>query len=247
MAFQFIASAQDNGIIFTYENRKKAIFVYREGSQIKEEMITYSEMVSKRQKVKDCLKLVVWAGLDAGALILIEMILHAFVNISLTNLWIMTVIGAIFYLAYELRNIMKEKKQYSVELKKYHSAEHMVFNTKGKALTVEELKKVSNFDVDCGSNQSIIKIIKILGNGIASNIYLSHFFNATTIQEARFFFIMYMITIVIIAKAVDVINEKELLNPIVQPFFIETPDDEHLELAIYGLKRVNELQKSKVY
>lgn len=246
MAFQFIASAQDNGIIFTYENRKKAIFVYREGSQIKEEMITYSEMVSKRQKVKDCLKFVAWAGLDTGALILIDMIMYLGANISLINLWIMYIIWAIFYTAHQVRNIMKEQKKYSVELKKYHSAEHMVLNSKGKALTtVQELKKFSNFNVNCGSNGSIIKIIKILVNGIASKIYLSYIINDTNGEEI-ILCIMYIITIVIISIAVDCINEKGLLN-LVQSFYLETPDDEHLELAIYGLRRVKELDKSKVY
>lgn len=243
MAFQFIAKAQDNGIIFTYENREKAIFVYREGSQIREEMITYSE-ISKTQKVKDWIEGIVWAALDDGALILIDMILYFGANISLTNLWIMYIIWVIFYTAHQVRNIMKDQKKYSVELKKYHSAEHMVLN-KGALTTVQELKKVSNFNVNCGSNGSIIMIIKILVNGIASKIYLSYIINATN-GEGMILGIMCIITIVILSIGVDFLNEKGLLN-LVQRFYLETPDDEHLELAIYGLKRILELDESKVY
>ncbi len=49
----------------------------------------------------------------------------------------------------------------------------------------------------------------------------------------------------LVEKVKRIIKEKETQNPIVQPFFLETPDDEHLELAIYGLKRVRHIDKSK--
>lgn len=241
MTFPFLAMAEEDGIIFTYEKQKKAIYVYRKGGEIREKEISYNEVSSKKQKCKDLLETLLWTSLSGGIPLLLEMIIMSFMQINIVDLWILYSISMIGYISYKARSIIKDKEQFSVQLKKYHSAEHMVLNVYNQELTIQELKKVSNLHNDCGSNETIIRIAKLLSIGMVSTIFIKILTNQEKIIIYLFF---YIIIIGIIDLVMFIIQKKGLLNHIVQPLFLELPDDEQLELAIYGMKRINELNQN---
>lgn len=76
---------------------------------------------------------------------------------------------------------------------------------------------------------------------MVSTIFIKILTNQEKIIIYLFF---YIIIIGIIDLVMFIIQKKGLLNHIVQPLFLELPDDEQLELAIYGMKRINELNQN---
>ena len=128
--------------------------------------------------------------------------------------------------------------------KQYHAAEHMILNCKDKNVSVSQLKKFdAAFSNACGSNLNCIDIISVI---IAS---IDIIFWCELLISLRHETIVLVILWTMLSIQIDCINylvlvlqyKKGIFNNIVQPLFIKTPTDDQLELAIYGYKRIQEL------
>ncbi len=129
---------------------------------------------------------------------------------------------------------MKSKKGTMQSLAKYHAAEHMVINSYEELKripTFEEVKKASRFSKKCGSRQLINKVVMYLLVSLSMafvanwNVYL-YFLLCALIPITRIF------------------ADKNGWLRFLQVFVTAKPSDEHIELAIEGIKRYEEMEQS---
>ena len=242
MSYNFVAKALDDGIVFTYNNCTKAIKVFREGNEIKEEEYCEEDENSKLQLLLQVLK-----PFRLLILIALEFIVVKLIKYPLVIMWCVYIIVIGSYLIYTVRRLLNGYKSYSYELKQYHAAEHMIYNVSRydiTHITVERLRKESMYANDCGSNLIIVDALNFILIGIAANMF-GH--SILTYQE----FIPMILSMLMFIWGVCVIQiwtryllDEGAFNYIIQPKFLEEPTDEQLELAIYGMKRVRELEKN---
>ena len=169
MAFDFVAIAQDKGIIFAYNNYRKAVYVYRQGEEIKEREVREEEIEEttlKNKLLQDGIRYSIRSG---GILILLEIMLILGLKIKISILCYIYIIMLILYTYYIIEYIKYTSHSLSKRLKQYHSAEHMIFNAGEEEITsVEQLKKFSKYANDCNSNDNVIKILNFLVTGTAT-------------------------------------------------------------------------------
>lgn len=242
MAFNFVASAQNNGIVFTYNNNKNALYVYREDGEIKEEEVKEEEIV-EGTKLERLTKKIISYYIKLGGLILLELLLVANVKAKMSDIWFLYIMGIIIYIHCVVIFIVQDSMKTSISMKQYHSAEHMVFNANSLTIGIEELKKCSIYANDCSRNSHVIEILQITMIGFLTNVFC----NRLLLERNLYFYvgtyILYVVALNVIYKIIFYMARIGVYNHIFQPLFLEKPTDEQLELAIYGLKRVKELEQ----
>lgn len=129
---------------------------------------------------------------------------------------------------------MKSKKGTMQSVAKYHAAEHMVINSYEKLKripTFEEVKKASRFSKTCGSRLLINKVV----------IYLLVSLSMAFVADWNIY--LYLLLCVLI-PITGIFADKNGWLRFLQVFVTAKPSDEHIELAIEGIKRYEEMEQS---
>jgi len=242
MAFDFLACAENDGIVFSYNNCENAVYVYRENGEIKEREVNKEE-VKEETKLERYIKGIILFFIRGGLLILIEALVVVNLKIKMSYIWILYIISISIYIFCVVAYNIKDSKETSIVLKRYHSAEHMIYNADSIAISVEDLRKFSKYANRCGRNDDAIKIFDISLIGAITNVFCSIMLLKFDIYYYIAIYIFYIIILNFIYYIVFLAKEEGLFNHIFQPLFLEEPTDEELELAIYGIKRARELEQ----
>ena len=242
MSYNFVAKALDDGIVFTYNNCTKAIKVFREGNEIKEEEYCEEDENSKLQLLLQVLKL-----FRLSIIITLEFVVVKLTRHPLVIMWGVYIIVIGIYLIYTVCRVLNGYKSYSYKLKQYHAAEHMIYNVSRydiTHITVERLRKESMYANDCGSNLIIVDALNVILIGIVSNIFGYSILRYEDCILTILNILMFIWGVSVIKVWTRYLLDTGVFNNIIQPKFLEEPTDEQLELAIYGMKRVRELEKN---
>ncbi len=244
MKFDYEGEAQDDGIIFTYDNANRAIYFRREEGKIKEYEVIYkkNKKISFKERFKNLIKQ--QECLMEDIIAIVSLILFGLTNVKIIYIYALIIILMFVYIAMKIYIIISVKNKMSYSCKQYHAAEHMIYSLEDKDVSIDELKKFGKTLLnDCGSNDACIDIASII---IASiDIIFCCNLSISVRHETIILVILWtMLSIQIecIYYLVLVLQYKKgIFNNIVQPLFIKTPSDDQLELAIYGYKRIQEL------
>lgn len=242
MKFDYEGKAQDDGIIFTYDNYNRAIYFRREEGEIKEYEITANEMSLKVQY--KCALQRQQAILVKFILIIFSFVLFDLTDVKTTYIYALISMLTFVYIVIKIYSINISRNKTTYTTKQYHAAEHMILNCKDKNVSVSQLKKFNAaFSNTCGSNVNCIDIMSVIIASI-DIIFWCELFIFVRHETIGLVILWAMLSIQIdsINYLVLVLQSKKgIFNNIVQPLFIKTPTDEQLELAIYGYKRIQEL------
>ncbi len=245
MRFNFEASSQDNGIIFTYNKCENAIFVKREvDGSIKEEFLSATEWIKGMSFIERC-------GYEIGRkedyiAEIFSIMIGVFCNFVYMKPIYMYVILTMYtgiYVIFKIYHIKHNQLSYCN--KQYHSAEHMIYNLRPKEeTTVEKLRGISNYSNACGSNLSLMYIMEmLLTQAIVMFVYSICCIYVTTKSEMSIVWVLIVIEIYLINSFIKLEQLEKGCFCHFQPLFLESPTDDQLELAIYGYKRAQELNK----
>lgn len=238
MQYDFKAMAQSDGIIFTYDNQEKAIYVKRKGGEIVVEEL-------EKRGINEILNEILKAIFDIlDETILIENIIYCIsvciaMNYNFTKYaWLIYIALVLFYVLYVIIVIEQDDKEKTYTIKQYHSAEHRVI--KYPTNNVSELRNVSDLANDCGSNSYVITILRIVINGLIITVCINllWYMNVQIFITVAATFIMRIVKMLL-----EKWNEKGYFSKIVQPLFLAPPTDEQLELAIFGYNYARSLEK----
>lgn len=242
MIYNFVAQALDDGIVFTYDNCTKAIKVYREGNEIKEEEYCEEDENSKLQ-----LLLYILRPFRISILIALETLVVKVTKYPIVIMWSLYIIVTSIYLIYVIRKLLYGYRNYSYRLKQYHAAEHMIYNAYRydiTHITVERLRKESMYANDCGSNLIIVDALNFILVGIAANMFGHSILTYEEFIPMILSMLMFIWGVCVIQIWTRYLLAEGAFNHIIQPKFLEEPTDEQLELAIYGMKRAKELERN---
>lgn len=238
MQYDFKAIAQSDGIIFTYDNQEKAIYVKRKGGEIVVEKL-------EKRGINEILNEILKAIFDIlDEMILIENIIYCIsvciaMNYNFTKYaWLIYIALVLFYMLYVIIVIGQDDKEKTYTIKQYHSAEHRVMEHPTN--NVSELRNVSDLANDCGSNSYVITILRIVINGLIITVCI----NLLWYMNVQIFIVTVAVTFImrIVKMLLEKWNEKGYFNKILQPIFLAPPTDEQLELAIFGYNYARKLE-----
>lgn len=139
-------------------------------------------------------------------------------------------VPALQYLLFLILFIITLRKAFGISILKNHGAEHMVFsayNRLGRIPTIEEAKPFSRINKNCG--------VTIFSGFITFQLigFLVYYFTQIVIPELVLFVLPFLISSLF---------PFNLIGKVAQLFTTSVPEDEHLELAIAALSRLEEIE-----
>ncbi len=248
----FYALSKEDGIIFSYDERKKAVYVRRDEN---------NNLLIQKGKAEDINKLLNRNSLLEFfednirlfyiGIILILDIAFELLKVPLTHLMFINILIFMTLIIYTILQIVEAKMTPQNE-KQYHAAEHKVINSLGIVKDIKTLRKFSSLSNTCGQNAKCINIVCYITTVIICNSkctielilnQIKMYENSRLVYKIFLFIISYGFIIIVDNKINELSKEKGIFNNMVQKCTVAEPTDEQLELAMKGYKLARELDK----
>lgn len=170
----------------------------------------------------------------ADIILMIVSLLTRNIGITIAAVYFSIIISYDFFAFAKIVYHMKSKHGKERSTARYHSAEHMVLNAYRdlqRVPTLEEIKHYSRFSEHCGSREIIHKLVSY--GSICVLISISNLIPI----------LVYIALCIIVGIAISIAKSKGWLK-VFQILITSKPSDEDLQVAIEGLKALQELDES---